>query len=412
MVQSNRRLYLKNLNMFVLRQFNSKINTTYLSMTVICLMLLMTIGVLSVTTSYNNSMQQMTSGLIPYDATFLSYDDPEHLDIGDTLDELAIPRDELFRESYEYKTWETGVSLYDALKPYEDAQPDSSLEIYRYVTIDALRLSDYNALARMQGAHELSLAQDRYAVVSVMENRRAIVDALLADGAVFELGGRRYTPAMSSSLTTALETSFGSGAPVYYILPDEAAVGLKPVMTALSANYSGDPDETDQKLISLVEELMENGAGQAGPDIEFASRTLVYQAVMGLKASLLFVSIYLGVIFLIASAAVLALQQLSEMSDNIGRYRLLRKLGVENRMMNRSILMQIFLSFFLPLSLAIVHSIVGIAAFNRSLNMFDSAAVLRGTIFSGLFLLAIYGGYFLFTYFSCKGMIKSGGRAE
>lgn len=62
--------------MFVLRQFNSKINTTYLSMTVICLMLLMTIGVLSVTTSYNNSMQQMTSGLIPYDATFLSYDDP------------------------------------------------------------------------------------------------------------------------------------------------------------------------------------------------------------------------------------------------------------------------------------------------------------------------------------------------
>ena len=39
--QSSKRLYYRNLNMFVLRQFNARINTTYRSMTVICLMLLL-----------------------------------------------------------------------------------------------------------------------------------------------------------------------------------------------------------------------------------------------------------------------------------------------------------------------------------------------------------------------------------
>ncbi|MFQ8600649.1 MAG: ABC transporter permease [Oscillospiraceae bacterium] len=42
-VQANKRIYLKNLNMFILRQLGSKINTTFVSMAVICIMLLVTI---------------------------------------------------------------------------------------------------------------------------------------------------------------------------------------------------------------------------------------------------------------------------------------------------------------------------------------------------------------------------------
>ena len=44
-----------------------------------------------------------------------------------------------------------------------------------------------------------------------------------------------------------------------------------------------------------------------------------------------YLGIYLGIIFIITSAAVLALQQLSDSSDNIERYRLLKKIGVDRR---------------------------------------------------------------------------------
>jgi len=41
LVQSMKKTYLKGTNMFVLRQLNNKINTTVVSMSVICLMLFM-----------------------------------------------------------------------------------------------------------------------------------------------------------------------------------------------------------------------------------------------------------------------------------------------------------------------------------------------------------------------------------
>lgn len=53
--------------MFVLRQLNNKINTTVVSMSVICLMLFMTISVLSSSLSLRNTMQQDLKEMTPVD---------------------------------------------------------------------------------------------------------------------------------------------------------------------------------------------------------------------------------------------------------------------------------------------------------------------------------------------------------
>ena len=55
-IQTRKKIYLKGTNMFVLRQLNNKINTTVISMTVICLMLFMTISVLSSSLSIQTSL--------------------------------------------------------------------------------------------------------------------------------------------------------------------------------------------------------------------------------------------------------------------------------------------------------------------------------------------------------------------
>ena len=61
--------------------------------------------------------------------------------------------------------------------------------------------------------------------------------------------------------------------------------------------------------------------------LHFSSRLDAYQSIMGSKILALFLGLYLGFTFLLAAAAVLALQQLSQAADNQKRYAMLRRLG-------------------------------------------------------------------------------------
>ena len=119
-----------------------------------------------------------------------------------------------------------------------------------------------------------------------------------------------------------------------------------------------------------------------------------------------YIAIYIGIIFLITSAAILALQQLSESSDNQERYRLLRKIGTDPKMINRSVFMQVFITFMLPLLLAIIHSIVGITVANQIIQVFGKVDALGGIIAAAAAIVLVYGGYMLATYFGCKSMVK------
>ena len=67
MIQTSKSIYLKGTNMFVLRQINNKINTTVISMTLICLMLFMTISILSSSLALRNTMEKNLSEMTPVD---------------------------------------------------------------------------------------------------------------------------------------------------------------------------------------------------------------------------------------------------------------------------------------------------------------------------------------------------------
>ena len=101
----------------------------------------------------------------------------------------------------------------------------------------------------------------------------------------------------------------------------------------------------------------------------------------------------------------MALQQLSEASDNIERYRLLRKLGVENKMINHAILLQVGIYFLMPLVLAVLHSIIGIGVINGTMSQFGTNMLSDAAITAGIVLL-LYGLYFLATYFGSKNMVR------
>ncbi len=114
--------------------------------------------------------------------------------------------------------------------------------------------------------------------------------------------------------------------------------------------------------------------------------------------------------FLISSAAILGLQQLSEAADNVHRYDLLRKLGVDESMIDKAIFRQVFIYFFLPLGLAMVHYAVGMRVVNDVLAIFGSVNSLKNIVFGLMFILALYGGYFVVTYLSYKNVVRTKNR--
>ena len=127
---------------------------------------------------------------------------------------------------------------------------------------------------------------------------------------------------------------------------------------------------------------------------------------MGTKLLVLFLGLYLGIIFLVTSAAVLALQQLSQAADNLQRYQVLSRLGVEENMRDRSVYTQIFLAFFLPLSLAIVHSIVGIKAANEVIQQLGKLDAVSSTVTTAVIILLVYGAYFGATCAGARRMVR------
>ena len=80
-----------------------------------------------------------------------------------------------------------------------------------------------------------------------------------------------------------------------------------------------------------------------------------------------YLAVYIGFVFLIATAAVLAIQQLSEAADSQERYRLLARLGCDERMLSRSVLVQVLVYFLSPLALAVCHSACAISVMSDSL---------------------------------------------
>ena len=119
-----------------------------------------------------------------------------------------------------------------------------------------------------------------------------------------------------------------------------------------------------------------------------------------------FVAIYLGIIFLISGAAILALKELSESSDNRDRYEGLRKIGADERMINRSLFKQIGIFFLMPLSLAVVHSIFGLQFVRVMMITMGEVNRFGSILTTALILLVIYGGYFLTTYLGSKRIIQ------
>jgi len=352
-VKGHKKLYYRGLNMFVLRQFNSRIHTTYLSMTVICLLLLLAIGVTACCVGLNDTIEQNTSSAAPYDVTIQNYSgDTTVADLPARLAESGFDP-ALLGEQHDFLFYYNDPAVTGI--PADDA--------YAVVL-----LSDYNALMALQGGQ--TLAGDGLPLVT----------------------------------DQAIVTGY-SGMNRYLVAPDSWAEALQVRRQVFCANYRGDKQTAEDALAAAYS----SPAFSDGLTLSLDTRIGIYTENMGSKILVLFMGLYLGMVFLLTAAAVLALQQLSQAADNVPRYQILSRLGVPERMRDRSVLTQVALSFFLPLALAVVHSIVGMTAANAVISVVGRVDSVRSSLVTAGFLVLIYGAYFLATCFGARRIVKGNG---
>ncbi len=424
-IGANKRVYLSGTNMFVLRQINNKINTTVISMSVICLMLFMTITALSSSLSLKSSLEKQINEMTPVDinlfkTTNLSEDATEELKqftketVIETLDknglDIKLLKDVIEIPVYEVEglTWKKSLGYY-----YEQAKTIIPI-VNKKETI--VKISDYNKIARLYGNEEYQLNNNEYIVVCNSKNMIEMRNKALSYGNnTININGKNYNSKYDECKTGFILISVSYDNMGIIVVPDNCNLteDMKQ-MQLMVANYNADTDEEKKKIdeiftvgswgekSEIINNLLSNG-------IVFDGMTKInnIESSNGLAAIIIFIAIYLGIVFLIASSAILALKQLTESSDNKQRYDILRKIGCDEKMINSALFKQIGIFFLFPLVLAIIHSIFGIQfGFELLAGLATKEELLPSSIATVIIIGIIYGAYFIATYIGSKNIIK------
>jgi putative ABC transport system permease protein len=274
-----------------------------------------------------------------------------------------------------------------------------------------VKISDYNKIAKLYGINQYELNNDEYIVLCDFDSQKELRDEALKDGNnVLNIVGKQYKSKYNECKTGYIQMSTNHTNTGIVLVPDDCNLteDMKK-QYLLAANYNSDTKEGKEEIEKIFvdnnSELLQN-LEKNGLNIDGRSKISIMESSIGLATIVTFIAIYLGIIFLIASSAILALKQLTDSSDNKQRYTILRKIGCDEKMINKALFRQIGIFFGVPLVLAIIHSIFGIKFCNFLLSAFGAANLVSSIIGIAIFIVAIYGGYFLVTYICSKNIIK------
>ena len=419
-VTSLKGIYYKGLNSFTLRQVSSKVNTMVFSMTIICLMLFITICVLSSCISMKNSLTAELDSVAPADLQLRKqvemdtngiedldskYIDSIELDILELYDLTGIDIKQYFKEYITFYTYETKeVTFEQTLGSYFE-EVAANFRYLRYDTPETIiKISDYNKLATLYGTQTYSLAENEYMVIADFDSMALIRNKVLELGEPLNIFGASLVPKYSECKEGFIEMSSSHVNGGIFIIPDSVANDDYIIYNNLVANYNTSSKKEINKIDDIVNSISEYAGEYMIPN--GITKAAIVEASVGVGAMVVFIGIYIGIIFLISGAAIMALKELSESADNVERYRMLRKLGADEKLINRALFRQIGIFFLFPLILAIIHSVFGIKFCVIVMEVFGTSQLVNSVIMTGGILMAIYGGYFVLTYICSKNIIR------
>ena len=405
--QESKKIYYKGLNIFTIRQISSKINSTRIAMAFISLMLF--IGVFAMT--FCNSMSSLLKQDVNcnFDLTIMRYNQFNDNSIAEqSLTDIVkkeLNVEESFAHYEEYKIY-TNINKY--------GENILSTNINGLKNFDIMAISDYNSAMKFASKDTINLSKDQYAIVVEEPSEKDLEGDLknLVKNDIEEfLKNNTSISTKSTELTPynneVIYNQFGNftGGNILILGPDDvvetAIIGAR----VFNANYNVDKETIEKNVTNTL--IDDNNTGYSMYNEKYSmyiySKIGITEQLIGSQLILVCTGLYLGVIFMLASAAILALQQLSEASDNSLRYNLLKRLGAKKSMIRGSVFKQVSVYFLMPLAFSVIN--VGIAllvANNLVKNNMGTNVPTESLVLTGSVIFAIYGLYYLITFSGCN----------
>ena len=461
LLQSLRGVYWRGLNMFTVRQLAAKVNTVCFSMGVIAMLLFLAITSVTCGMSIANVMNENLERYNPVDVsqTYVYYT-PDTLDYYKGYKGYANPsevdRMVLADTTVDlYPAWhgkgksadnndETGKKVDISDVAGEHVQIDSYLsypfggsnpsvtpsEICKIMgeklpkafggsNADTMGLfvtpaSQYNKLRQMMGEEPVHIGHDQYLLTCDMGGELVdLYTKYMAGGHALTLGGHTLKPATDKSDedTAAIANSVMGSNPGTVVVADEllSQLNLQPYSSSLLVNYKQgmDTTEADESIkYTVLDNLLVDGKEPGSWGI-FITRSEMYTQEAQMNGLISYLAIYIGFVLVVACAAILSIQQLSNVADGSRSYRVLAQIGCDDRQIRHSVMAQQAVFFLFPLAVGLAHSFVALKVIIELVSIFGNMSI-GGTVgLTCAIFLAAYGGYFLVTYLMSTGMVQA-----
>lgn len=461
LLQSLRGVYWRGLNMFTVRQLAAKVNTVCFSMGVIAMLLFLAITSVTCGMSIANVMNESLERYNPVDVsqTYVYYT-PDTLDYYKGYKGYVNPSEAdrmvLADTTVDlYPAWhgkgksadnndETGKKVDIADVAGEHVQIDSYLsypfggsnpsvtpsemcktmgeklpKAFGGSNADTMGLfvtpaSQYNKLRQMMGEEPVSIGRDQYLLTCDMGGELVeLYTKYMADGHALTLGGHTLKPATDKSDedTAAIANSAMGSNPGTVVVADEllSQLNLQPYSSSLLVNYKQgmDTTEADESIkYTLLDNLLVDGK-EPGVWGTFITRSEMYTQAAQMNGLISYLAIYIGFVLVVACAAILSIQQLSNVADGSRSYRVLAQIGCDDRQIRHSVMAQQAVFFLFPLAVGLAHSFVALKVIIELVSIFGNMSI-GGTVgLTCAIFLAAYGGYFLVTYLMSAGMVQA-----
>lgn len=458
LLQSLRGVYWRGLNMFTVRQLAAKVNTVCFSMGVIAMLLFLAITSVTCGMSIASVMNENLERYTPADMsqTYVYYT-PETLDYyKEYVNPSEADRMVLADTTVDlYPAWhgkgksadnndETGKKVDIADVAGEHVQIDSYLsyplggsdpsvtpsemckamgeklpKAFGGSNADTMGLfvtpaSQYNKLRQMMGEEPVHIGHDQYLLTCDMGGE--LVDMYtkyMAGGHALTLGGHELKPATDKSDedTAAIANSAMGSNPGTVVVADEllSQLNLQPYSSSLLVNYKQgmDTTEADESIkYTVLDNLLVDGK-EPGLWGTFITRSEMYAQAVQMNGLISYLAIYIGFVLVVACAAILSIQQLSNVADGSRSYRVLAQIGCDDRQIRHSVMAQQAVFFLFPLAVGLAHSFVALKVIIELVSIFGNMSI-GGTVgLTCAIFLAAYGGYFLVTYLMSTGMVRA-----
>lgn len=461
LLQSLRSVYWRGLNMFTVRQLSAKVNTVCFSMGVIAMLLFLAITSVTCGMSIANVMNENLERYNPVDVsqTYVYYT-PDTLDYYKGYKGYANPsevdRMVLADTTVDlYPAWhgkgksadnndETGKKVDISDVAGEHVQIDSYLsypfggsnpsvtpsemckimgeklpKAFGGSNADTMGLfvtpaSQYNKLRQMMGEEPVHIGHDQYLLTCDMGGELVdLYTKYMAGGHALTLGGHTLKPATDKSDedTAAIANSAMGSNPGTVVVADEllSQLNLQPYSSSLLVNYKQgmDTTEADESIkYTLLDNLLVDGKEPGSWGI-FITRSEMYTQAAQMNGLISYLAIYIGFVLVVACAAILSIQQLSNVADGSRSYRVLAQIGCDDRQIRHSVMAQQAVFFLFPLVVGLAHSFVALKVIIEMVSIFGAMSI-GGTVgLTCAIFLAAYGGYFLVTYLMSAGMVQA-----